>query len=603
MANNQRAAVPQSVTSPSPVHQWSTTTPASSGWSLQANEQEKQQETPTTSSDALIQNSDARPAVLTPVTPPPSSPELTPETKIEPLTPGTSPEIPVEYPSGAKLSLIVLALCLSVFVMALDNSIIATAIPKITDEFESLQDVGWYGSSYLLTSASLQLLFGKLYTFYSVKWIFLATISIFELGSLICGVAPNSFTLILGRAIAGVGSAGIFIGALIILAYSVPLARRPLFAGCIGSMYGISSVAGPLLGGFFAQEVTWRWCFYINLPIGAITVAVIVLFFPDPPRNAPAVGWYDRLKSLDPLGNLIFMPAIICLLLAMQWGGHTYAWDSGRIVALLMLATFLLLVFLYLQIHQQDNATVPPRIFKKRTIWSASLFTFGLGAAFLLAVYWLPIWFQGVKGATAVGSGVMNLPMLVSVVVFSLVAGAAVTWTGYYTPWMIASSVFMAVGFGLTSIFEPSTNSAGWICYQLLAGAGVGFGMQQPMIAVQVVLDMADVPTGSAIVIFLQTIGGAIFVTVGHTVFNNELIAGIREYVPGLDPMMAIELGATTIQDMVDPDQLPGLRLAYNEALTMCFLVSAVAAAVSIIGALCCEWKSVKGKKVEAVMA
>lgn len=200
----------------------------------------------------------------------------------------------VEYPTGAKLGLISLALCeyhlipsdagvriqtcatcvqgnaanchagLSVFLMALDNTIIATAIPAITDQFHSLPDVGWYGSAYLLTTASFQLLFGKFYTFFSLKWVYLIAIGIFELGSLLCGVAPNSTALIVGRAIAGVGSAGIFSGALIIVAYSVPLAKRPMYTGFIGAMYGIASVAGPLLGGAFTDKVSWRWCFYIN---------------------------------------------------------------------------------------------------------------------------------------------------------------------------------------------------------------------------------------------------------------------------------------------------------------------------------------------------
>jgi MFS family permease len=151
--------------------------------------------------------------------------------------------------------------------MALDNSIIATAIPRITDQFHSLGDVGWYGSAYLLTTAALQLLFGKFYSYFSIKWTYLVAISIFELGSLICGVANSSLTLIIGRAVAGLGSAGIFSGALIILAHSVPLEKRPAYSGFIGSMYGIASVSGPLLGGVFTDKATWRWCFYINLPI------------------------------------------------------------------------------------------------------------------------------------------------------------------------------------------------------------------------------------------------------------------------------------------------------------------------------------------------
>jgi hypothetical protein len=177
-----------------------------------------------------------------------------------------------EYPTGLKLGLTMLALCLSVFLVALDNTIIATAIPKITDHFNSLNDVGWYGSAvsdssilrvlptqltleqYLLTTASFQLLFGKFYTFFSIKWVYLIAIFIFELGSLICGVAPSSTALIVGRAIAGLGCAGIFSGALIIIAYSVPLQKRPIYTGFVGAMYGIASVAGPLLGGAFTDK-------------------------------------------------------------------------------------------------------------------------------------------------------------------------------------------------------------------------------------------------------------------------------------------------------------------------------------------------------------
>lgn len=159
-----------------------------------------------------------------------------------------SDEDDIEYPTGIKFAVISASLCLAVFLMALDNTIIATAIPKITDEFKSLDDVGWYASSYLLTTCALQLFFGKLYTFYSIKWTFLISIGIFEVGSLVCGVAPDSISLIVGRAVAGVGSAGLFCGALVIIAHTVPMSKRPAYTGIIGACYGIASIAGPLLG-------------------------------------------------------------------------------------------------------------------------------------------------------------------------------------------------------------------------------------------------------------------------------------------------------------------------------------------------------------------
>jgi hypothetical protein len=202
------------------------------------------------------------------------------------------------YLSGLPLILLSVGLCLAVFVQALDNAILATAIPKITSDFNSLNDVGWYGSSYLLTTTALQPSFGRIYTYFDVKWTFLVAILIFEIGSILCAAANGSVMLIVGRAIAGVGASALFSGGLTIIAYCVPLRKRPIYLGAISSMFGISSVVGPLLGGVFTDRVSWRWCFWINLPFGAVALVAVFFCFKSPPRKH-GKDWTLKQKILE----------------------------------------------------------------------------------------------------------------------------------------------------------------------------------------------------------------------------------------------------------------------------------------------------------------
>ncbi|EMC93670.1 hypothetical protein BAUCODRAFT_75853 [Baudoinia panamericana UAMH 10762] len=510
------------------------------------------------------------------------------------------PSEPTTKLSTVEFILLVISLCFAIFCQALDNTIIATAIPRITDEFNSLDDVGWYASGYLLTTCAFQLSYGKLYNLFPIQWVFLVCLGIFELGSLVCGATPNSVGLIMGRVVAGIGSGGVFVGAILIIANTVPLAKRPIFNGVFGAMFAIASVAGPLLGGAFTDHVTWRLCFYINLPFGLIS-AICVLFFlrkmPKPPKASLPLK--EKMKEFDLIGLLIFIPTIVCLLLALQWGGSTYSWSNGRIIALFVVAGLLLTVFIGVQIWQKDRATVPFSVIKQRTVWASALYSLCLFGSFISLIYYIPIWFQAIKGDTATESGIHNLPVVLGVVVMSMLSGGAIFAVGYYTWAPLLSSVVASIGGGLLTTLGPNTDSAHWIGYQALYGVGLGIGLQVPIIAIQTALPEEQISEGTAIVMFIQTFGGSVFISVAQNIFNNKLIANVAAAGVPVNPAALLGTGATQLAALVPPSFLPQLRVAYNKAITETFYVAVATAALSIVGSALIPWFSVKNKPGE----
>ena len=368
--------------------------------------------------------------------------------------------------------------------------------------------------------------------------------------------------------------------------------------GFIGSMYGIASIVGPLVGGALVDNASWRDCFWINLPIGGVTFIIITLLFKPPHRKVDAsIGFTERLKRFDPIGTVLFIPGTVCLLLALQWGGSRYPWHDGRIITLFVVFAVLILAFAAVQVWRQDNATLPLRVLSQRSVAAAIWFAFCTGGGYFLMIYWIPIWFQAIKGTSAIGSGIHVLPMILGVSSCAIIAGICVSKFGYYTPFMLFSTVVMSVGAGLLTTLTPSSGHAEWIGYQALFGIGVGSGLQQGIIAVQTVLPLQDVPIGTSLVVFGQMFGGALMISVAQNVFTTHLVANLYAAVPGVNLQIVVNTGATSLKSAVDPKYLTRVLLAYNKALTTTYVITASLAALTIFGSATMEWRSVRDKK------
>ena len=240
---------------------------------------------------------------------------------------------------------------------------------------------------------------------------------------------------------------------------------------------------------------------------------------------------------------------------------------------------------------------------RKRSVWAAATFAFFMGSAFFVTVYYLPIWFQAVKGVSAYQSGIRNIPVLLAVVIGTIISGGLVSKIGYYTPFMLASTVLTSVGAGLLTTFDLETASSKWIGYQVICGFGIGLGLQLPLVAIQTVLPMSEIPTATALILFMQLFGAAVFVSVGESLLTTRLVSYISQTVPGVDAVAVASSGATNIQHAIPVEYLDGVIAEYNGALMQVFKLVLAMATLTSIGSVAMEWKSVKGKQTQMAAA
>ncbi|HKT43429.1 MAG TPA: MDR family MFS transporter [Gaiellaceae bacterium] len=464
------------------------------------------------------------------------------------------------------------ALMLVVLLAALDQTIVSTALPTIVGDLGGLAHLSWVVTAYLLASTVTGPLYGKLGDLYGRKIVLQTAVVIFLVGSALCGISQNMAELIGFRAVQGLGAGGLMVVAIAVVGDIIPPRDRGRYQGLFGAVFGVSTVIGPLLGGFFVDNLSWRWIFYINLPVGALALFVIGATF-----HAPSV----RVQhAVDYLGAALLAGGLACLVLLTSLGGTTYAWGSPEIVVLGVAGVALLVLFPFAE-RRCAEPLLPLALFRSRIFVVSSMIGFIIGVALFGSVTFLPLFLQIARGKSPTVAGLQLTPMMAGVLVTSIASGQIISKLGKYRVFPIVGTAVMTAGMGLLAQITLGTSSVAIALYMLVVGAGLGMVMQVLVLAVQNAVEPRVMGVATSGSIMFRQIGGSVGVAVFGAIFANRLSTNLSTALPR--GTHGPKTAAPAVVKKLPPHVHSIYVHAFANALHPVFLTGAAIAALSFL--------------------